>query len=68
MKIEDMVDLAMKYGIVQQAGAWYSIINTETGELVEKFQGMQRLVDFLKENEDKLNYISKSIENLQNNA
>ena len=68
MKIEDMVDLAMKYGIVQQAGAWYSIINTETGELVEKFQGMQRLVDFLKENEDTLNYISKAIENFQNNA
>lgn len=34
-KISDLIDLAIKYDIIQKAGAWFSIINIETGEIMQ---------------------------------
>ena len=49
--LKDLVELAIKYGIIEKAGAWFSIINPETGELVEKLQGQANVNAYL-ENED----------------
>lgn len=56
--IADMVETAMKYGIVNKAGAWYSIVDIETGELVceedgtqLKFQGKEAVVEYIREND-----------------
>lgn len=65
LSIEDMVDLAIKYGIVVQAGAWFSFIDTHTGELIDKFQGMQKLVDYLKENESSLEKMKNFVKEFQ---
>lgn len=55
--ISDIIDLAIKAGIVHAAGAWYSIMD-EDGQVAQyegstlKFQGKARLHDFLTKNED----------------
>lgn len=48
--LKDLVEVAMKYGIIEKAGAWFSIINPETGELIEKLQGQNKVNEYL-ENE-----------------
>lgn len=47
--ISDAVDVAIKVGLVAQGGAWFSLVDTETGEIVNKFQGKSKLVEYLKE-------------------
>ena len=42
--ITDLIDQAIFYGIVEKSGAWYSIINTDTGEVIkDKIQGQSKL-------------------------
>lgn len=61
-KINDLTDLCLKQGIIEQGGAWFTINDwnklVETGELtpklnedgtIMKFQGRSKLVQFLKE-------------------
>ena len=43
----DLVEVALKYGIIDKAGAWFSIINTETGEVIAKLQGQSKVVEYL---------------------
>ena len=53
----DIVDLAIKCGIVSAAGAWFSILD-EDGQVAKndgqplKFQGRPKLLQFLESNED----------------
>lgn len=49
--LRDLIDVAIKFDIVQKSGAWFSIVNPETGELVEKFQGQAKLYSYLEEEE-----------------
>lgn len=55
--LSDIIDIGIKEGFIIAAGAWYSIIDTSTGELLAsdgkdlKFQGKAKLKDFLQENE-----------------
>ena len=46
--VSDLVDVAIKVGCVEQGGSWFTLIDTATGEVIEKFQGKQKLVDFPK--------------------
>lgn len=55
--ISDLVDVAIKLGIIQQGGAWFTIIDIETGEIMTdengdslKFQGQSKCVNYLKDN------------------
>lgn len=45
--LKDLIEVAIKYNVIQKSGAWFSIINPETGEQVEKFQGQQKVYDYL---------------------
>lgn len=52
--LKDLVDVATKYGIVEKRGAWFSIIDTESGEiLADKMQGQASVYKEL-ESEDLL--------------
>lgn len=71
--IADTVDVALKYGIIQQAGAWFSIIDIETGEIMEddtgeliKLQGKPNVIEYLKENEYLFTEIYNKIKSLIN--
>ena len=56
--ISDTIELACYYDIIQKAGAWFSIIDRETGEILQnynedlKFQGKPALLQYLKEHQD----------------
>ncbi len=72
-KVADTVDVALKYGIIQQAGAWFSIIDIETGEIMEddtgeliKLQGKPNVIEYLKENEYLFTEIYNKINSLIN--
>jgi len=63
--LKDLIEVAIKYGVVDKSGAWFSIVNTETGEVVEKFQGQAKLYEFLADetNVDTLKSIEDYIDN-----
>nr|DAR49582.1 MAG TPA: Protein recA [Caudoviricetes sp.] len=62
--ISDAVDVAIKLGLVNQAGAWFTLVEPETGEVKEKFQGKPKLVEYLKDNTDVYMQLSKDIQTL----
>lgn len=57
--VSDAVDVAIKMGLVMQGGAWFSLVDIETGEILSKFQGKSKLVDYLKENDNYTDFYSK---------
>lgn len=66
--IHDLIEVAIKKDVIQKGGAFYSIIDKDTGQIVEdkkillKFQGMAKLRDYLKSNLKILDYLYKQIE------
>lgn len=62
----DLVEMALKYNMIVQAGAWYTIMqDAETGEVlmdsegnIAKFNGRNRLIEYLKDDEDVYNYLN----------
>lgn len=56
--IADTIELACYYDIIQKAGAWFSVVDTETGEVMQdgdkelKFQGKPALLEYIREDED----------------
>lgn len=57
--VSDAVDVAIKMGLVVQGGAWFSLVDTETGEIISKYQGKSKLVEYLKENDNYKDFYSK---------
>lgn len=64
--ISDIIDLAIKAGIINAAGAWFSILD-ENGEVAQnegtalKFQGKARLYQFLAEHQDWTEEINEQV-------
>jgi hypothetical protein len=57
-EIADLIEVGIKFGIVNKSGAWFNLIDLETGEVVTdeegkeiKVQGQANLVKLLKEDE-----------------
>lgn len=54
--LEDLIDVAIELGVIHKGGAWYRIVNKETGEILcvndeeLKFQGKANVRDYLAEN------------------
>lgn len=54
----DLVDVAIEYGFVNKTGAWFSIVDPDTGEILEdengddlKFQGKSKIVQRLRDDD-----------------
>ena len=45
--LTDLIEVAIKYEIVSQSGAWFSVFD-ENGEQIDKFQGKAKLIDKIK--------------------
>lgn len=62
-KTSDLIDLCMLYGYIKQGGAWYSIVDLDTGELMNfngidmKFQGLAKLYDEILVNDELSDYL-----------
>ena len=68
--IADTVTVAMKYNFIVQAGAWFTFMDPETGETITdadendlKFQGMSKLLQFLRDDEYMLEELTEMIHN-----
>lgn len=72
--LSDTVELATYFDIIQKGGSWFTIIDVETGEIMQdvitddvdaiqdlKFQGRASLIDFLRNNETIFNLISEQV-------
>lgn len=69
--IADTVETALKYGIIQQSGAWFNFIDIDSGEIITdenddiiKVQGKVNLFDYLRETPTMLQEISDKIATL----
>ena len=56
--IVDLVEVAMKYGVIHKAGAWFTFVDPTTGEIVTdeegndiKIQGQINVVEYLRYND-----------------
>ena len=58
--LTDLIEVAIKFGIIEKAGAWFAIMNPETGEQVVKLQGQNKVKEYL-ENPENVEVL-KSIE------
>ena len=61
---KDLVEVAMRkeIGAIIQSGAWYSIIDVESGELLDKVQGISKVYAYLNEHTDVLKKIEDLID------
>jgi recombination protein RecA len=66
--VADLIPMAVDLGIIKKAGAWFSIINPDNGELltyedgeVIKFQGQVNLMTFLRETPEIFNFINNYV-------
>lgn len=66
--VNDLIDLAIKYDLIIQAGSWFNIVDTETGEIMEddkgeviKIQGKQNVLSFMKENAEIYEMLNKKL-------
>lgn len=61
--LRDLVEVAIKYDIIQKSGAWFDIVDTDTGELiVGKIHGQAAVNDYLVEHQDVLNTVEKLVD------
>lgn len=66
--LKDLVDVAIKYGIVEKRGAWFTIIDTETGEVLkDKIQGQSNVYKFLDTDKGVLERVEQLVENFFKN-
>lgn len=63
--VADLIPMAVELEVIKKAGAWFSIINPDTGELltyedgeVIKFQGQVNLMSFLRETPEVYNFVN----------
>jgi recombination protein RecA len=67
-EIADLIEVGIKYGIVNKAGAWFNFVDPETGEVVTdeegkeiKVQGQTNLANLLREDEILLEELREQI-------
>lgn len=67
--MNDAFNLGVALGVIDKSGAWYSIIDTDTGEPkideegdVQKFQGKQNFIKYMREHKDFTDSLIKTIE------
>jgi len=59
--VKDIVTNAENLGLIEKAGAWYSIPMFEENGEIPKFQGLARLSNYLRENPEKLSQLEQEV-------
>lgn len=62
--VRDIVITAENLGLIEKAGAWYSIPMFKEGDTIPKFQGLAKLSNFLQDNSDKLKRLETEIRDI----
>ena len=66
--LNDLIEVALKYGIIEQRGAWFTILDPMSGEVLQdKLQGQAAVCEFLDDSENiqVLSQVEFLIENMQ---
>lgn len=63
--LADLIDVAIKYGIVQKKGAWFDLVDIETGEVIEgNIQGQANVKEVLTENVELLSRVENLVDKM----
>ena len=61
--LRDLIEVAIKYDIVKKSGAWFDIVDIETGEILEgKIHGQSAVNEFLEQNDEVRNKVEELVE------
>ena len=61
--LNDLIDVAIRYDIVRQSGAWFSIVDLDTGEIIEdKIHGQANVYNLLDENAELLQKVEAQVD------
>lgn len=67
-EITDLVEVAIKYGIINKSGAWFNFVDLETGEVVTdetgkeiKIQGLPNVIDFIRNDDIMLEELTNQV-------
>lgn len=65
--ISDAIDVGIKLGLLNQAGAWFYLVDLESGEISkdEKFQGKYNLIKYYQDNKEAYAKLIQGINKLQ---
>lgn len=65
--ITDLIEQAMYYDIIEKSGAWFTIVNPETGEVLQdKLQGQNNVHKALDENEELMQKVEELVNSKMN--
>ena len=61
--LRDLIEVAIRYDIVRKSGAWFDIVDPETGSVLneDKIQGQANLYTYLDENENILSEVEQRV-------
>lgn len=60
--LRDLIEVAIKYDIIKKSGAWFDIVDIETGEILEgKIHGQASVNEFLRTNIDVLTRVEELV-------
>ena len=66
--LRDLIEVAIKYDIIRKSGAWFDIVDIETGEILEgKIHGQAAVNEFLDQNDDVRNRVEELVEKVMKN-
>ena len=61
--LADLIEVAIKYGIINKSGAWFDIVDIDSGEILkDKIHGQDAVKEYLTENLEVLQIISDIID------
>lgn len=61
--LRDLIEVAIKYDIIKKSGAWFDIVDIETGEILEgKIHGQSAVNEFLDQNEEIRSQVEKLVD------
>lgn len=61
--LNDLIEVAIKYGIVKKSGAWFEIVDIETGEVIsDKVQGQANVYALLENDEELLAKVEQLVD------
>ena len=50
--LKDLVEVAIKYGIIEKSGAWFAILDPDSGEQIIKLQGQSKVNEYLEDEQN----------------
>jgi len=70
-EIADTVEVAIRYGIINQAGSWFNFVDIDTGEVITdedgetiKLQGKPNVIEYLVANQNILDEVKEKVNEL----